>query len=207
MLAAKEAPTTEVVVTLHERPLSALGADVTPARRAAQARRVDAAQAAVARRIVETIPEARVRWRYRVVVNGLAVVVPAGKAGLLARIPGVARTWPNVAYPSAAVRFSADAETNRGPTVIGADKLWGLGLETAGNGIKIGIIDDGVDQAHPFFNPSGYTMPPGFPKGNTSYTTAKHSRPVHRGGGRWHSTACWTARSRARCLAMASSRR
>ena len=43
----------------------------------------------------------------------------------------------------------------------------------AGNGIKIGIIDDGIDQKHPFFNPSGYTMPPGFPKGNTTYTTAK----------------------------------
>ena len=26
--------------------------------------------------------------------------------------------------------------------------------DTAGNGIKIGIIDDGVDQTHPFFNPS-----------------------------------------------------
>ena len=40
-------------------------------------------------------------------------------------------------------------------------------FNTAGNGIKIGIIDDGVDQEHPFFNPAGYTMPPGFPKGDT----------------------------------------
>ena len=34
-----------------------------------------------------------------------------------------------------------------------------------GAGIKIGIIDDGVDQTHAFFDPTGYTMPPGFPKG------------------------------------------
>ena len=52
--------------------------------------------------------------------------------------------------------------------------MWGMpSFSTAGNGIKIGIIDDGVDQAHPFFDPAGYTMPPGFPKGNTAYTTAK----------------------------------
>ena len=39
--------------------------------------------------------------------------------------------------------------------------------------MKIGIIDDGVDQRHPYFSPAGYTMPPGFPKGQTAYTTAK----------------------------------
>jgi hypothetical protein len=39
--------------------------------------------------------------------------------------------------------------------------------------MKIGIIDDGVDQSHPFFDPRGFAMPAGFPKGNRSYTTAK----------------------------------
>ena len=39
--------------------------------------------------------------------------------------------------------------------------------------MKIGIIDDGLDQTHPYFSPVGYTMPPGFPKGQTAYTTAK----------------------------------
>ena len=46
-------------------------------------------------------------------------------------------------------------------------------LGNAGAGIKIGIIDDGVDQRHAFFDPSGYTMPAGFPKGQAAYTTAK----------------------------------
>ena len=34
--------------------------------------------------------------------------------------------------------------------------------------MKIGIIDAGVDQAHPFFDPAGYAMPAGFPKGQTA---------------------------------------
>src|SRR6185312_11190808 len=46
-------------------------------------------------------------------------------------------------------------------------------LATDGTGIKIGVIDDGVDQTHPFFDPSGYTMPAGFPKGQADFTTAK----------------------------------
>ena len=39
--------------------------------------------------------------------------------------------------------------------------------------MKIGIIDEGIDQTHPFFSPAGFTMPSGFPKGQTAYTTAK----------------------------------
>ena len=59
------------------------------------------------------------------------------------------------------------------PRVIGAPQVWGPTLATAGNGIKIGVIDDGVDQSHPFFSPVGFSMPAGYPKGNTAYTTAK----------------------------------
>ncbi len=39
--------------------------------------------------------------------------------------------------------------------------------------MKIGIIDSGIDPAHPFFAPAGYTMPAGFPKGQQRFTTAK----------------------------------
>src|SRR5262249_53560245 len=46
-------------------------------------------------------------------------------------------------------------------------------LDTAGQGVKIGIIDSGVDPGHPYFDPTGYTMPPGFPKGQLRFTTAK----------------------------------
>jgi subtilisin family serine protease len=106
-----------------------------------------------------------VTWRYRVVLDGLAVLVPRSQLGRLAAMPGVAKVWPNIAYRPL---------LDRSPQLIGADQMWGApSFSTAGNGIKIGIIDDGIDQAHPFFNPSGYTMPPGFPKGNRSFTTAK----------------------------------
>jgi subtilisin family serine protease len=122
------------------------------------------AQDALAARIEDAIPAAQIRWRYQVVADGLAVVVPRERLPELSRLPGVARVWPNVTYHSL---------LDTSPEAIGADQLWGPDLSTAGNGIKIGIVDDGIDQTHPFFNPSGYTMPPGFPKGDSAYTTAK----------------------------------
>jgi subtilisin family serine protease len=121
-------------------------------------------QDAFASRLEQAVPGARVRWRYEVVLDGLAVVAPAGSARLIAALPGVASVTPSVRYGR--TLFSS-------PAVIGAPQLWGPTLSTAGEGMKIGIIDDGIDQTHPFFSPSGFTMPAGFPKGNHAYTTAK----------------------------------
>ena len=117
-----------------------------------------------ASRIVRTIPGARVRWHYGVVLDGIAVVVPRAEASRLAAVSGVAEVYPSVTYHSL---------LDRSPQLIGAPAMWGSDLSTAGEGMKIGIIDEGVDQTHPFFNPAGYTMPAGYPKGNTAYTTAK----------------------------------
>ena len=71
----------------------------------------------------------------------------------LARLPGVGRVWPNVRYHS--------LRDTGGPEQIGADQLWGPTLETAGNGMKIGIIDDGLQATHPYFSPAGFEYPPG----------------------------------------------
>jgi subtilisin family serine protease len=70
------------------------------------------------------------------------------------------------------VRYHASASLG-GPEQIGADKLWGPTFATAGNGMKIAIIDDGLDATNPYFNPSGFQYPTGFPKGQTKYATPK----------------------------------
>ena len=121
-------------------------------------------QAEVEARIRHAVPEARIRWRYRLVLNGLAVVAPAAAASRIAAVPGVREVQQSVRYRRTLYRS---------PQVIGAPQVWGPTLATAGNGIKIGVIDDGVDQTHPFFSPTGFTMPEGYPKGNPSYTSAK----------------------------------
>ncbi|HSB38877.1 MAG TPA: S8 family serine peptidase, partial [Gaiellaceae bacterium] len=146
-------PLVELVALLDGPPLAKRpGADI------------DREQAEVEARIRAAVPQARIRWRYRLVLNGLAVVAPADAARRIAAVSGVRAVQASVRYHRTLFRS---------PQVIGAPQLWGPTLSTAGEGIKIGIIDDGVDRTHPFFSPSGFTMPPGFPKGQRGYTSAK----------------------------------
>jgi subtilisin family serine protease len=98
------------------------------------------------------------------VLAGLAVVVPANDLDRLAGTPGVVRVYPSVRY---------HALLDDSPSQIGAPAIWGAGLEQAGRGIRIGIIDDGIDPEHPFFDDAGLAMPGGFPRGQAAYTSAK----------------------------------
>jgi subtilisin family serine protease len=131
-----------------------------------------AAQRTFAARLTVAAPAAHVRWHYGVALDGVSVVLPASDLASLRAIPG-ATVWPTVTYHALRDTIAQAALSNRGPALIGAPQLWGSDLATAGQGIKIGLIDDGIDQAHPYFNPTGYTYPAGFPKGNKAYTTPK----------------------------------
>ncbi|MGB8003786.1 MAG: S8 family serine peptidase [Gaiellaceae bacterium] len=170
----------EVLVTLKQPPLAETFAHTrtlafssfarphrlllgTPSSRA-YLLRLTTTQRTLEARIRASIPTAAVRWRYGVTLDGFAVVVPRGKVGKLSRLPGVAQVWPSVTYHPL---------LDKTPGIIGAPQVWGPTLATAGQGMKIGIIDDGIDQTHPFFSPTGFAYPPGFPKGQTAYTTPK----------------------------------
>ena len=61
---------------------------------------------------------------------------------------------------------------NDSPSVIGAEVLESATAPTD-TGIKIAVVDDGIDQTNPFFDPAGFRYPPGFPLGNKNYTTSK----------------------------------
>jgi subtilisin family serine protease len=121
------------------------------------------AQRSLQARIKAAIPSSSVRWHYGVVLDGMAVVVPRSQLGRLSSIPG-ATVWPSLTYHSL---------LDRTPKLISAPTVWGPTLATAGNGVKIAILDDGLDQTHVFFDPSGFAYPAGFPKGNTAFTTPK----------------------------------
>ncbi|MDX6481088.1 MAG: minor extracellular serine protease Vpr [Gaiellaceae bacterium] len=180
----------EVVVTLPRAPLTVaaarnarLGAAVTRGHsvdvRAGAAvsylRTLSASQAQFTARLATDVPEARVNWHYGVALDGVSVVVPASQLSRLKAIPG-ATVWPTATYHSlgspspTAVQTGAD---NRPPQLLGAIDVWGPELANAGQGVKIGIIDDGILQTHPYFDPTGFSYPAGYPLGNTDYTTPK----------------------------------
>ncbi len=152
-------------MTLKAPSLASFGRTLQSGGHVAYRVRMRAAQDVLVDRVRSTVPGTRIRWRYSIVANGFAVVVPRSELAALAAVPGVDRVWPNVRYHS--------LRTVGGPEQIGADKLWGTNFATAGNGMKIGIIDDGLQANHAYFNPAGYAYPPGFPKGQTRFTTPK----------------------------------
>ena len=58
------------------------------------------------------------------------------------------------------------ANTNRATALANAPAAWTVagGSTNAGKGVKIGIIDTGIDQTHPAFQDSSLSPPAGFPK-------------------------------------------
>ena len=159
-LLPQRGPTSEVVVTLASPPVAGRRGASSRAARAA----VERDQARFAEALHESVPGARIRWHYRIVMNGAAVVLPSGAIPRVRALPGVRSVDAGAAYAVASV--TSEQLTRAAAT-------WQTGLPNKGDGMKIGIIDDGVDQRHPFFAPAEYVMPSGYPKGQTAYTTAK----------------------------------
>ena len=149
------AASVEVVVLLESPPL---------ARAPGSGARIDAEQRAFRRELGAVLPAARLGWRYRLVANGFSVTLPRMELTHLRDLTGVRDVLPTASYVP---RLAST------PVEIGAPAVWGESLGTAGQGVKIGILDSGIDPEHPFFDPSGYTLPAGFPKGQQRFTTAK----------------------------------
>jgi minor extracellular serine protease Vpr len=126
-------------------------------------RRIEAQQKTAIAQLKRALPSARVSWRYQVVLNGFAVSIPAKKLPQLSRQSFAARVWPSYTYHLA---------LNRSPAVIGAD-VFHAATGANGEGVKIGVVDDGVDNTNPFLSGAGYTPPAGFPQGQTQFTNGK----------------------------------
>ena len=96
------------------------------------------------------------------VLNALLVRATAEQLEALRRLPGV-----ESALVAPEMRLCLDAAV----PLVRAPEAWALpaigGEANAGRGIKIAIIDTGIDQTHPMFLSSGLQVPSGFPKGDT----------------------------------------
>jgi minor extracellular serine protease Vpr len=174
--AGHESPRDRVIVTLHMPPLLAAGlprplaygrparkVDVASAASRAYIARVDAAQRRAVVALRRAIPAARVSRRFQVVLDGMTVSLPTKDLEKLFTLDFVRNVYPSLTYTR---------DLNRSTSIIGAPELASL-TGARGDGVKIGIVDDGIDINNPFFDPSGFHYPEGFPKGQTQYTNAK----------------------------------
>ena len=107
-----------------------------------------------------------VRSSTQVLVNAVFVRATRETAAQLKDIPGVVY----VQYLPPVKR-----DLNTALNLENVPAAWTTlgGASNAGAGIKIGIIDSGIDQNHTGFQDSSLTPPPGFPKGDSNYTNSK----------------------------------
>src|SRR5713101_5129561 len=112
---------------------------------------------------------AQVVREYDTVLNGVAVQLNGASLDSLKAGPGVSLVEPSLTYAPT---------MNRSVGVINAPAAWAAvgGVAHAGAGIKIGVLDTGIDQTHPFLTDNTLTPPAGFPKfdpGNQQFTSKK----------------------------------
>src|SRR5438270_6395532 len=112
---------------------------------------------------------AQVIREYDTVLNGVAVQLNGASLDSLKAGPGVSLVEPSLTYAPT---------MNRSVGVINAPAAWAAvgGVAHAGAGIKIGVLDTGIDQTHPFLTDNTLTPPAGFPKfdpGNQQFTSKK----------------------------------
>src|SRR6266496_1674616 len=112
-------------------------------------------------------PRARITSEYDVSLNAVAVELNGTPLQTIAAAPMVERAEYNALY------HPTLSETYK---IINATDAWTAagGRSVAGAGIKIGDIDTGIDETHPFFDPTGFSYPPGFPKCDAADSNSHH---------------------------------
>jgi subtilisin family serine protease len=111
-------------------------------------------------------PTLRVNTEYHTLLNALSIEASPEEIAGIARLPAVRRLWLTREYR---------ATLNRSVPLIHAPAMWQQlgGAPSAGAGIKIAILDSGIDITNPLFSDAGFTAPPSFPRGDTGLTNNK----------------------------------
>src|SRR5258708_2218035 len=105
------------------------------------------------------------------VPNGVAVQLNSASLDSLKAGPGVSLVEPSLTYAPT---------MNRSVGVINAPAAWAAvgGVAHAGAGIKVGVLDTGIDQTHPFLTDNTLTPPAGFPKFDPRHQQFTTNKPI-----------------------------
>ena len=112
-------------------------------------------------------PGAKVTSEYDVSLNAVAVQLNGTPLATIAAAPMVQSAEYNALY---------SPNLSQSYHIINAPGAWteAGGRAMAGAGIKIGDIDTGIDNTHPFFDPTGFSYPAEFPKCDAADSASHH---------------------------------
>ncbi len=128
--------------------------------------RLDSLHGDFSKQFSAAFPGGKIQHRYRILFFGMTVT--GVEKERLASLEGVVRV-----YPADTIIFRPYMDASL--PMINSDFMWSElgGSSFAGQGIKIAVIDSGIDIYNPMFDPAGFTFPAGYPKGETAFTTEK----------------------------------
>ena len=117
-------------------------------------------------RLRKLSPDIITRRRFTGLINGISLEMPGRIASRIRSLPEVLTIVPNRKYNQLLTKSN---------DLMNAPRAWRFrgGQSSAGQGIKIGIIDTGIDNTHIMFNDEGYELPNGYPLGDTNFTNNK----------------------------------
>jgi subtilisin family serine protease len=170
--------TVEAIVTLGGQSiatvLSAAGSsakrngkiDLESEQAESSARQLESEQADFILRAGNAVPGIRIKGQLRVLANAVSVEMRRVEIPVIARLSGV---------QSIEIARICHVSLNRSVPLISAPAMWARlgGVSSAGSGMKIAILDTGIDISSPLMSDQGMTAPPGFPRGNTAFTNNK----------------------------------
>ena len=110
------------------------------------------------------VPNAQITSEFDISLNAVGVQLNGTSLDMIASAPMVERVDYNALY---------HPDLSQSHFIVNADPAWAAagGRALAGTGIKIGDIDTGIDNSHPFFDPTGFSYPAGFPKCDAADST------------------------------------
>jgi len=165
-----------VVIELSDRPLATyedaiprlrgvLGArtagghlDVAAAASRGYLRYLDERQDAFERQLAAASRGAEIHWRYRIAFNGITALLRRDTIPAVRALPGVVAVTET---------YELEPELDQSRDKLDLPAMWSGFKDSPlgpGDGLRVALLDSGVNPHHPFFSPAGYTAPPGYPK-------------------------------------------
>ncbi len=111
-------------------------------------------------------PHISYKHRFTGLINGLSMTIPKSMEDQIRSMPEVLAVASNRKYK---------LYLNHSHQIMKIPSAWEMysGEENAGRGVKIGVIDTGVDHTHVMFEDAGFTYPEGYPLGDSNFTNQK----------------------------------
>lgn len=138
---------TEVIVELSTDPVSVYNAKVKKGLKKSDSvhqRELSAEQSNFAASLAKL--NVKPTRQYKQVFNGYSLKIPANQMDSLLTLPGVKAIYPNLELKVSPIA-SITPNMDESAPFMGSSFLWELGFD--GTGIKVGVLDTGIDYHHP----------------------------------------------------------